>query len=138
MAMSRKEALEAHIALFGIFDDDETAAAIEAAIDQQEIPEMSEKKMSAKERRDLPDSAFGLPKQRKYPMTDADRVKNAIKYFKFCPVSDRDELAENIKKAVKKFKIKVVVTKGNPIVKYFPDAEVVPMVRKNSTQKEQE
>lgn len=137
MAMSRKEALEAHIALFGIFDD-ETAAAIEAAIDQQEIPEMSEKKMSAKERRDLPDSAFGLPKQRKYPMTDADRVKNAIKYFKFCPASDRDELAENIKKAVKKFKIKVVVTKGNPIVKYFPDAEVVPMVRKTSAQKEKE
>ena len=123
---SKLEALEAHLALFGIFDDEETAIAIEAAIDQQKHPEMKTKTLRGKERDELPDSAFGLPKLRKYPMTDPDRVKNAIKYFKFCSKENRPELARNIKKAVKKFNIEMVVTRGNPIIEYFPDAKVVP------------
>lgn len=128
---TKLEALEAHLALFGIFDDEETAAAIEAAIDQQKHPEMKTKTLRGKERDELPDSAFGLPKLRKYPMTDPDRVKNAIKYFKFCAKENRPELARNIKKAVKKFNIEVVVTRGNPIIEYFPDAKVVaPQKRK--------
>ena len=122
---SKLEALEAHLALFGIFDDEETAIAIEAAIDQQKHPEMKTKALRGKERDELPDSAFGLPKLRKYPMTDPDRVKNAIKYFKFCSKENRPELARNIKKAVKKFNIEMVVTRGNPIIEYFPDAKVV-------------
>lgn len=128
---SKLEALEAHLALFGIFDDEETAIAIEAAIDQQKHPEMKTKTLRGKERDELPDSAFGLPKLRKYPMTDPDRVKNAIKYFKFCSKENRPELARNIKKAVKKFNIEMVVTRGNPIIEYFPDAKVVsPQKRK--------
>lgn len=129
--ITQLEALEAHQALFGIFDDNETAEAIEAAIDQQKHPEMKSKTIKGKERDELPDSAFGLPKLRKYPMTDPDRVKNAIKYFKFCSKENRPELAQNIKKAVKKFKIDVVVTRGNPIIEYFPNAKVVaPQKRK--------
>ena len=77
-------ALEAHVALFGMFDDPATEATIKKAIDKQKVPEMSKKKLARKERDNLPDSAFGLPKMRKYPLTDPDRVKNAIKYFKFC------------------------------------------------------
>ena len=123
--INKLAALEAHVALFGIFDDDETRIAIETAIDQQKHPEMKSKTIRGKERDELPDSAFGLPKLRKYPMTDPDRVKNAIKYFKFCSEENRDELAKNIKKAVKKFNIEVIVTRGNPIIKYFPDAKVV-------------
>ena len=87
---SKLEALEAHLALFGIFDDEETAIAIEAASDQQKHPEMKTKTLRGKERDELPDSAFGLPKLRKYPMTDPDRVKNAIKYFKFCSKASVD------------------------------------------------
>lgn len=129
--VSKLEALEAHLALFGIFDDEETTIAIEAAIDQQKHPEMKTKTLRGKERDELPDSAFGLPKLRKYPMTDPDRVKNAIKYFKFCSKENRPELARNIKKAVKKFNIDMVVTRGNPIIEYFPDAKVVsPQKRK--------
>ena len=64
---------------------------------------------------------------RKYPLTDPDRVKNAIKYFKFCGKENREELAKNIEKAVKKFKIELVVTKGNPIIEYIPSAKVVPL-----------
>lgn len=129
--INKLAALEAHVALFGIFDDDETRIAIETAIDQQKHPEMKSKTIRGKERDELPDSAFGLPKLRKYPMTDPDRVKNAIKYFKFCAKENREELAKNIKKAVKKFNIEVVITRGNPIIEYFPDAKVVaPQKRK--------
>ena len=131
-SQSRINPLEDHVALFGIFDSDEMSRAIEAAIEKQNIPEMSKKAMSKKERDELPDSAFGLPKLRKYPMTDPDRVKNAIKYFKFCSKENRKELAENIKKAVKKFHIEVVVTRGNPIIEYMPNVKVVAPERKKS------
>lgn len=129
--MTKLEALEAHLAFFGLLDDDEMSVAIETAIEDQKIKEMSKKKLSRKERDNLPDSAFGLPKLRKYPLTDPDRVKNAIKYFKFCGKENRKELAGNIKKAVKKFKIEMVVTRGNPIIEYFPNAKVVSPERKN-------
>ena len=128
---NRLEALEAHVALFGIFDDEETKAAIEAAIDQEKHPEMKSETYKGKKRDELPDSAFGLPKLRKYPMTDPDRVKNAIKYFRFCAKENRPELAKNIQKAVKKFNIEVVVTRGNPIIEYFPNAKVVAPQKRN-------
>ena len=118
-------ALEAHVALFGMFDDPATEATIKKAIDKQKVPEMSKKKLARKERDNLPDSAFGLPKMRKYPLTDPDRVKNAIKYFKFCGKENRAELAKNIEKAAKKFKIEIVVTRGNPIADYIKGVKEV-------------
>ena len=35
-------------------------------------------KLSAKDRKELPDSVFAFPKQRKEPLTDASHVQNAL------------------------------------------------------------
>lgn len=89
--------------------------------------------MTAAERRALPDKAFALPAQRKYPLTDESHVSNAIAYFRFCPEEDRDECAKNIIKAIRKYDMKVVCTKGNPFIKYYPKCEVVSPKRKAKT-----
>ncbi len=123
--MTQLEALESHVALFGLFDDADMSAAIEAAIEKQETHEMSKARKEKTLRIELPDSAFGLPEKRKYPLTDHDRVLNAIKFFKFCPEEDRKELAANIEKAAKKFHIELKVIRGNPIAKYIDNVIVV-------------
>lgn len=66
-----------------------------------------EKATSAKERNALPDSAFGLPDERKYPLTDAAHVKSAISYFHKCPEAKKPILAKNILKACKKYHVEI-------------------------------
>jgi hypothetical protein len=41
--------------------------------------------MKKSDRDKLPDSAFALPKKRKYPINDEESVRNGIKYFRFVP-----------------------------------------------------
>lgn len=53
-------------------------------------------KLDTEERRELPDSVFGLPEQRAYPMPDAAHVRAAEAYFRYCPDADKPELARNI------------------------------------------
>jgi hypothetical protein len=48
------------------------------------------------QRKKLPDSSFGLPKERKYPIVDAHSVKSAIKLFYHCPEEKRGQLAKAI------------------------------------------
>ena len=60
-----------------------------------------EKALNAKERKELDESDFGLPEQRKYPLIDGEHVKKAIQFFKYCPEKDRKILASNIYKAAK-------------------------------------
>ncbi len=88
--------------------------------------------MSAAERRELPDKAFGLPSQRKYPLNDESHVAHAIAFFRFCPEEDRDECAKNIIKAIRKYDMNVTCTKGNPFIKYYPKCTVVSPSRKKS------
>ena len=72
-----------------------------------------ESKITTEERKALPDSAFGLPQQRKYPLhlkTDEEsitHIKQAIKFFHFCPGKDRKELAKNIKAAATRYGIEI-------------------------------
>lgn len=87
--------------------------------------------MKKSDRDKLPDSAFALPKKRKYPINDADSVKNGIKYFRFVPKDDQKECAKNLYNAAKKFKIDITITKGNPFEKYYPDVKVVPPTRRD-------
>lgn len=68
---------------------------------------LEEKVLSSKERNNLPDSAFGLPDERKFPIHDKKHVKSAISYFHTCPADKKGELAGNLKKACKKFGIKI-------------------------------
>ena len=63
--------------------------------------------MSYAERKKLPNSAFGLPKDRKYPMADSHSVHSAIKLFGHCPEEKRPELAKNIVKAAKKYNVHI-------------------------------
>lgn len=92
-----------------------------------------EAKMTAAERRSLRDDQFGLPSKRKYPLHDKEHVSDAIAYFRFCPPEDRDELARNIIKAIRKFHMDVTITKGNPFEKYYPKAKVVSPRKKGTT-----
>lgn len=71
-------------------------------------PESGE--LDTKDRRELPDSAYAFPKQRKEPLTDASHVRNAIARFDQVEgVSDEDrELAfTNIKKAGEHFGVDI-------------------------------
>ena len=66
-----------------------------------------EEELSTKERNELPDSAFGLPNERKYPLTDAAHVRSAISYFYKCPEKKKPQLATRIEKAAKEFSVDI-------------------------------
>jgi len=66
--------------------------------------------LDTKDRKELPDSVFAFPKQRKLPLTDASHVKNALARFdQVQDVSDDDRYLafENIKKAAKYYDVEV-------------------------------
>lgn len=52
--------------------------------------------MAAEERNKIPDSKFGLPSKRKYPLDTADHVRSAIRFFNYVDKEDEEELAHNI------------------------------------------
>ena len=66
-----------------------------------------EAKINSKDRNKLPDSAFGLPSKRKYPLTDAEgnldkkHILQAVRFFNKADDEDKPELAKNILKAAK-------------------------------------
>ena len=66
-----------------------------------------EAELSTKERNELDDSQFGLPEDRKYPLTDAAHVKSAISYFHKCPEGKKKRLAARIRRAAKKFDVAI-------------------------------
>jgi len=81
--------------------------------------------MTAEERQSLPDSAFGLPKDRKYPLHDEEHVKLAIRFFNHTTGDDREELAKNIKKAAKKFGMQISVGKKNKLKDYLEEGSYI-------------
>ena len=68
---------------------------------------LMEAELSTKERNKLDDSQFGLPEDRKYPLTDAAHVKSAISYFHKCPEGKKKRLAARIRRAAKKFDVTI-------------------------------
>lgn len=52
--------------------------------------------LDSEERRELPDSLYGLPERREYPMPDAAHVRAAEAYFRYCPEELRPKLAKAI------------------------------------------
>ena len=60
-----------------------------------------ESALSSKDRNDLPDSEFGLPSQRRYPMPDKSHVLSAIRFFNHVEEEYEAELAKNIIKKIK-------------------------------------
>lgn len=56
-------------------------------------------RLDTEERKTLPDSVFGLPERREYPMPDAAHVRAAESYFRYCP----DDLKPKLAKAILHF-----------------------------------
>ena len=75
-----------------------------------------EAELSAEERNELKASQFGLPEERKFPLTDAKHVRSAISYFHTCPEDKKAQLATRIKSAAKKFGDEI--SPNSPIAKY--------------------
>ncbi|MEX8546725.1 MAG: DUF6582 domain-containing protein [Mucilaginibacter sp.] len=73
-------------------------------------PDTTHGKLSAKEKKELPESVFAFPKQRKEPITDASHVKNALARFdqvKDVTDEERDLAFANIRKAAEFYNIEM-------------------------------
>ena len=64
-------------------------------------------RISYKEMEELPDSVFGLPERREYPMPDAAHVRAAEAYFRYCPEELKPKLAKAILKRAKQFGVDI-------------------------------
>jgi hypothetical protein bfra3_22618 len=53
-------------------------------------------RLSAAERHELPDSAFGIPETREFPLIDAEHVRAAEAYFRYAPEDRKAALAQRI------------------------------------------
>lgn len=76
-----------------------------------------EDKLNTEERRELPDSMFGLPGRREYPMPDAVHVRAAEAYFRYCPEDLRHELAVNILKFADMYGVDV----ESPVIRAYAE-----------------
>ena len=63
--------------------------------------------ISYDERKELPDSVFGLPERREYPMPDAAHVRAAESYFRYCPEDLKPKLARAILARAKEFGVNI-------------------------------
>ena len=77
-------------------------------------------------RSDLPDSAFGIPELRKYPLDTEAHVLSAIKFFNYVEPKYEEELAKNIIKKIHEFKLEDKVNPGetNRFSKYWKKTNV--------------
>jgi len=66
---------------------------------------LNEAKLSAADRREVDDSDFGIPSQRRYPMPDKPHVLAAIRFFNKVDAEHEAELARNIKRKMKEYGI---------------------------------
>jgi hypothetical protein len=80
--------------------------------------------LSTKQRHALEESQFGLPKDRKYPLTDESHVRKAIQYFKACAPGKRNELSKNINKRAKELGMQIKISKDSVFYK-FADKNIV-------------
>ena len=64
-------------------------------------------RLSYEEKKELPDSIFGLPERREYPMPDAAHVRAAEAYFRYCPEALKPQLAQAILARAKEYGVDV-------------------------------
>ncbi|MCM1028666.1 MAG: hypothetical protein NC342_07410 [Pseudoflavonifractor sp.] len=72
-------------------------------------------RLDSEERKELPDSMFGLPDRREYPMPDAAHVRAAEAYFRYCPEELKPTLAHAILAKAKEYGVDV----ESPIVRGY-------------------
>jgi hypothetical protein len=76
-------------------------------------PHTEHGELDTKERKELPESVYAFPKQRKEPLTDAAHVKTALARFdqvQDVSDADRDLAFANIQKAARHYGIEVEET----------------------------
>ncbi len=66
-------------------------------------------RLTYEEKKELPDSVFGLPERREYPMPDAAHVRAAEAYFRYCPEELRPRLAKAILSKAKEFGVDIEI-----------------------------
>ena len=71
-------------------------------------------------RSELPDSAFGIPEERKYPLDTEKHVNSAIKLFGHAEETRKKRLARRISKAAKKYNIKL--PENSQVYKYLNES----------------
>lgn len=96
-----------------VYNDPEADSVEESSIYLNEI--------TSTLRNSLSDDQFGIPELRKYPLDTKSRVKSAIKFFNYCEEEYRKTLANNIKKAIKKFNLEdeIKYSDKNDFFKYY-------------------
>jgi hypothetical protein len=65
-------------------------------------------RLSTQQEKELPDSAFAFPRERKEPLVDASHVRNAAARFnqvEGVSEAERDEAKKRIERAAKKFDV---------------------------------
>ena len=67
----------------------------------------------------LPESEFGVPGKRKFPLDTPERVKSAVRFFNYVEPEDEAELAKRIKEKAKKFGVAIRCGKKNRLSKYI-------------------
>ena len=92
-------------------------------IGNTKIEEVEESYINEMKRSELPDSAFGLKSQRKYPLDTAQHVNSAIRLFGHCPESQKKELAKRISRKAKEYGIKIPET--TQVYKYLHEDVIV-------------
>jgi hypothetical protein len=73
-------------------------------------PHTEHGELDAQERKELPESVFAFPRQRKAPLTDAAHVRNALARFdqvEDVSDADRDLAFANIKQAAEHYGVEV-------------------------------
>ncbi|MBO5053228.1 MAG: hypothetical protein J6C44_03195 [Muribaculaceae bacterium] len=64
-------------------------------------------RLSYKNKKELPDSVYGLPERREYPMPDAAHVRAAEAYFRYCPEDLKPRLATAIVERAREYGVDV-------------------------------
>lgn len=64
-------------------------------------------RLTAEERKELPDSAFGIPQTREFPMPDAQHVRAAEAYFRYASAEEKPLLARRILEKAREFGVDV-------------------------------
>lgn len=79
------------------------------------------------------DKNYGLPDLKKYPMPDAQHVKSAIKFFNYVDSEHEEQLANAIKRNIKKFGIeKINVGAKNRFSKYAKSMKQITIIESES------
>ena len=83
-------------------------------------PHEEHRELDTADRKNLPDTVYAFPKERKEPLTDASHVRNAIARFdqtKGVSDTEREQAFANIQAAAKHYKVELTETRWQDLGK---------------------